>query len=155
MVCVDVAMRQPRVFGSDLTPTLSVTDAVDPPGVPPGPAPGRGNGGADEVHHPMDGGCANDFTFVFKDLFFRAFDGLPPLPETTVPVGLTPDSTDANMGTGAQPVALDRTPLNRHDKGAGLRMAAQPVDPPLILGQRRSEASARCDPVVRGPAPGS
>lgn len=127
VVCVDVAMRQPRVFGSELTPTLSVTDSVIassaiPFAFRPARLLVRDTGGAEQVHRLMDGGVwANYPTFVFKDPSFRAFHGLPELAAETVTVGFTLDSTHAVETGAAQPVALDRTPLNRHDLGAGLQ----------------------------------
>lgn len=127
VVCVDVAMRQPRVFGSELTPGLSVTDAViASSSIPFAFRPARlrvaFTSGAEEVHRLMDGGVwANYPTFVFKDASFRAFHDLPQLPAETVTVGFTLDSTHADVAGGAQPVALERSPLSRHDKGAGLK----------------------------------
>lgn len=127
VVCVDVAMRQPRVFGSELTPALSVTDAIiASSSIPFAFHPARlrvaSTSGIEEIHRLMDGGVwANYPTFVFKDPSFRAFHELPELPPTSVTVGFTLDSAHVDMAGGAQPVILERTPLNRHDKGAGLK----------------------------------
>lgn len=127
VVCVDVATRQPSVFGSELTPALSVTDAViASSSIPFAFRPARLRvtvaEGEEEVHRLMDGGVwANYPTFVFKDPSFRAFHELAELPTNSVTVGFTLDSAAADINAGAQPVILERTPLNRHDKGAGLK----------------------------------
>ena len=127
VVCVDVALRQPRVFGSNLTPSVSVADAViASSSIPFAFRPARLRvaitESAEEVHRLMDGGVwANYPTFVFKEPSFRAFHGLPAVPEGTITIGFTLDSPSSGSPAVPQAVALERSPLDRHDLGAGLK----------------------------------
>lgn len=78
VVCVDVVTRQPRVFGTRLTPSIEVVDAVLAScAIPLAFRQGRlqledGDGGV-RVHRLIDGGVwANYPAFIFRDESFRA-----------------------------------------------------------------------------------
>jgi predicted acylesterase/phospholipase RssA len=101
VVAVDVVVRQPRVFGSRLTPALSVTEAVIAScAIPVGFRAGRlrlkMQSGAEEVHRLIDGGVwANYPAFVFKDRGFRRFHDLPDSTQSRV-IGFVLDAGQAD-----------------------------------------------------------
>lgn len=126
VVCVDVATRQPLVFGTPLTPDLSVTDAViASSSIPFAFAPGRlrvETPGGLEVHRLMDGGVwANYPAFVFRDPSFRAHHGLAPLPESTT-VGFALAQPVASGAVRGTPLTLLKDAKGIHsDLGSGLK----------------------------------
>lgn len=126
VVAVDVALRQPIVFGSLTTPDLPVVPAVvASSAIPLAFRPGRlcrtRADGTVDVHRLMDGGVwANYPMFVFKDASFREHHDLPPVPAGSLTIGFTLDSgvaADAAVPTG---FASSTTPRWK-DLGAGLR----------------------------------
>lgn len=100
VVAVDVARRQPIVFSAATTPGLAVSPAVIassaiPIAFWPGRLKVKYDNGADGVHRLSDGGVwANYPAFVFKDRNFRAYHGLPDVPEETLTIGFTLDRPD-------------------------------------------------------------
>jgi predicted acylesterase/phospholipase RssA len=95
VVCVDVAERQPIVFNSATTPTLSVAAATMAScSIPLAFRPGRlkviRHDGTSVVHRLMDGGVWSNYpAFVFKDASFRAHHELAPIPDHSITIGFT------------------------------------------------------------------
>jgi predicted acylesterase/phospholipase RssA len=98
VVSVDVADRQPRVFGSFLTPDVSVTAAViASSAIPMAFSPGRLRvstvSDGSQVHRLIDGGVwANYPAFVFRDASFRSYHELAPVPANSITLGFTLDT---------------------------------------------------------------
>jgi predicted acylesterase/phospholipase RssA len=101
VVCVDVVRRQPRVFGTTLTPEIEIVDAVIASCAIPfvfrqGRLEVQAGAGLSEVHRLIDGGVwANYPAFVFRDSSFRAYHGLgAPEPERTLGFAIEREGTD-------------------------------------------------------------
>lgn len=111
VVAMDLASRQPIVFSHELTPNLSVADAVVassaiPVAFPPSLVEVDG-----EIHRLVDGGAyANYPSFVFDDPSFRAFHRLPDC-EDVPTIGFVLDQDGDERRTETEPRSRQTFPM--------------------------------------------
>jgi predicted acylesterase/phospholipase RssA len=128
VVCVDVVTRQPRVFGTRLTPDLEVVDAVlascaIPMAFRQGRLEVEAVEGQEEarVHRLIDGGVwANYPSFVFRDPSFRAYHGLE-APEPDLMLGFALEGPAATLTPARRLLPKWGRLHSREDYGAQTR----------------------------------
>ncbi|NND03433.1 MAG: hypothetical protein HKN91_11655, partial [Acidimicrobiia bacterium] len=119
VVAMDLATRQPIVFGPELTPDMDIAVAVVASSAIPVAFPPVRVVLDDEIHRVVDGGTwANYPAFVFHDKDFRSFHGLPPATRPTI--GFILDDADVEP-PNAKAISPASGPKFSSDGGSVIR----------------------------------
>lgn len=120
VVAMDLASRQPIVFSHELTPTMSVTDAVIASSAIPVAFPAVLVEVDGEVRRLVDGGAyANYPSFVFDDPTFRSHHDLAPAAPTTL--GFIVDQSPEERPSTSGSLRAFRAGRADSDRGSAVR----------------------------------